>query len=72
MVLVKPESQYQSIFGDPAAARAAAAAPSPSTASVAGAFTERATDPVFSTAFGANLYLGSFEEAIEAYGDGEI
>lgn len=66
MVLVKPESQYQSIFGDPAAA------PSPSTASVAGAFTERATDPVFSTAFGANLYLGSFEEAIEAYGDGEI
>ncbi|EFY97304.2 hypothetical protein X797_006186 [Metarhizium robertsii] len=72
VVLVKPESQYQSIFGDPAAARAAAAAPSPSTASVAGAFTERATDPVFSTAFGANLYLGSFEEAIEAYGDGEI
>ncbi|KID77501.1 hypothetical protein MBR_03820, partial [Metarhizium brunneum ARSEF 3297] len=67
VVLVKPESQYQSIFGD-----AAGAAPSPSTASVAGAFTERATDPVFSTAFGANLYLGSFEEAIEAYGDGEI
>ncbi|KAG8421806.1 hypothetical protein J3458_003649 [Metarhizium acridum] len=67
VVLVKPESQYQTIFGGDAAA-----ASTSSTASVAGAFTERATDPVFSTAFGANLYLGSFEEAIDAYGDGEI